>query len=655
MAVYFRKGLEIPEPSDYSSSEDDDMTYFTDLYEHEHNLPESVRVINKILNSLVDRAWEDISKQDKIREEAEATKKVPVLSPCKEYTIPCRTNAIVCSDDGLYLFLGHAHGLSVISTSTLTCVTTWKDERVELTSISCASLENCTHLLCTVDDMGIARLFVHRTENIYFIKVLNETDDINQRHICTKFEVSKSGDFGAAVMTSSGSVWLDVYRFPQELWLKELEIKQATHTHAPTEVKLSPIVLLMKIKPPEIPAGTSLKSPFDVLQKTGDGTIIGSGQNHMISSFQWENQEVAFRKMFAKYLSTHPMTPSQQKPKGPSCTFHFLLHEGLCPLPGGTKPTRDFPIVLCLWWSGSNNLLQYLLVKTTKEKTDVEPRPDILWPNSQEILCSAVSACTRFIVLGLVSQLVTVWDRRFEMYLFFTSSGGAVCPYANIVIPGDSALCRLKLILQSPEQLQVTPLHQGPFLPKLQFLVTCRSGACYSVTTRHGGHSQIAAFIERPADPGSFATVVEPMPFLKSLALLMQRNGQVSVWEMDDAAPVFIINLPQTHVLGPVWKPVHVLDPVQQNLYIRGDRKTSLEEVMDKEEGDSTLFLYSFAQCSVLDLYRIPWPATIETRATLSGLEEACNLYIQERFDSLEERNRNFAIHWKRLQKRVFE
>ncbi|XP_065145196.1 WD repeat-containing protein 93 [Paramisgurnus dabryanus] len=646
MAVYLRKGLEIPEPSDYSSSEDDDMTYFTDLYEHEHKLSESVRVINKILNSLVDRAWEDISKQDKIREEAEATIKVPVLSPSKEYTLPGRTNAIVCSDDGLYLFLGHAHGLSVISTSTLTCVRTWTDERVELTSISCASLENCTHLLCTVDDMGIARLFVHRTENIYFIKVLNETDDINQRHICTKFEVSKRGDFGAAVMTSSGSVWLDVYRFPKELWLKELEIKQTTHTHTPTEVKLSPIVLLMKIKPPEIPAGTSLKSPFEVLQKTGDGTIIGSGQNHMISSFQWENQEVAFQKMFAKYLSTYPMTQSQQKPDGPSnCTFHFLLHEGLCPLPGGAKSTRDFPIVLCLWWSGSNNLLQYLLVKTAKEKTDVEPRPDILWPNSQEILCSAVSACTRFIVLGLVSQLVTVWDRRF------------VCPYANIVIPGDSPLCRLKLILRNPEQLQVAPLHLGPFLPKLQFLVMCRSGACYSVTTRHGGHSQIVEFIKRPGDPASFATVVEPVPFLKSLALLMQRNGQVSVWEMDDAAPVFLINLPQTHLLGPVWEPVHVLDPVQQNLYIRGDRKTSLEAVMDKEVGDGTLFLYSFSQCSVLDLYRIPLPAAIEkeTRDTLSGLEEACNLYIQERFDSLEERNRNFAIQWEQLQKRVFE
>lgn len=50
----------------------------------------------------------------------------------------------------------------------------------------------------------------------------------------------------------------------------------------------------------------------------------------------------------------------------------------------------------------------------------------------------------------------------------------------------------------------------------------------------------------------------------------MQRDGQVSVWDSKDAAPVFILTLPQTHVLGPLWDPVYVLDPVQQNLYIRG-------------------------------------------------------------------------------------
>lgn len=30
------------------------------------------------------------------------------------------------------------------------------------------------------------------------------------------------------IIEASGSVWLDVYRFPRDLWLKELETKQVT-------------------------------------------------------------------------------------------------------------------------------------------------------------------------------------------------------------------------------------------------------------------------------------------------------------------------------------------------------------------------------------------------------------------------------------------
>lgn len=70
------------------------------------------------------------------------------------FLVLSRTDSIVCSENGLYPFLGHIHGLLIISTSTHTCVRTWQDERVELTSVSCASLGNATHLSCTVDDMG---------------------------------------------------------------------------------------------------------------------------------------------------------------------------------------------------------------------------------------------------------------------------------------------------------------------------------------------------------------------------------------------------------------------------------------------------------------------------------------------------------------------
>ncbi len=54
----------------------------------------------------------------------------------------------------------------------------------------------------------------------------------------------------------------------------------------------------------------------------------------------------------------------------------------------------------------------------------------------------------------------------------------------------------------------------------------------------------------------------------------MQRNGQVSMWEAENKAPVFILNLPPTHVLGSLREPVCLLEPVQQKLYITGKLQT---------------------------------------------------------------------------------
>lgn len=44
---------------------------------------------------------------------------------------------------------------------------------------------------------------------------------------------------------------------------------------------------------------------------------------------------------------------------------------------------------------------------------DAEPVPDVLWPHEKEIVCSAVSSCTRYIAVGLDDGLVSVWDRKF--------------------------------------------------------------------------------------------------------------------------------------------------------------------------------------------------------------------------------------------------
>lgn len=89
MAVNVTPGLEIPEPSDYSSCEDDDdaLTYFTDLHQSDKNRPEPARMIDKLLNNLVDSAWEVISEQEKIDKDAQAAGQIPVLNATKEMKV----------------------------------------------------------------------------------------------------------------------------------------------------------------------------------------------------------------------------------------------------------------------------------------------------------------------------------------------------------------------------------------------------------------------------------------------------------------------------------------------------------------------------------------------------------------------------------------
>lgn len=86
MAVNVTPGLVIPEPSEYSSCEDD-VTYFTDLHQPDNNLPEPARTIDKLLNNLVDSTWEVISKQEKTERDAQAPRQIPLLNATKEMKV----------------------------------------------------------------------------------------------------------------------------------------------------------------------------------------------------------------------------------------------------------------------------------------------------------------------------------------------------------------------------------------------------------------------------------------------------------------------------------------------------------------------------------------------------------------------------------------
>ncbi|TNN44131.1 hypothetical protein EYF80_045682 [Liparis tanakae] len=72
------------------------------------------------------------------------------------YTREASTNCLACSEDGRYLGLGHALGLSVWSASSLLCAAEWKQDALEVTSIQMTAMDQSAYMLGAVDDMGLS-------------------------------------------------------------------------------------------------------------------------------------------------------------------------------------------------------------------------------------------------------------------------------------------------------------------------------------------------------------------------------------------------------------------------------------------------------------------------------------------------------------------
>ncbi|XP_035855216.1 WD repeat-containing protein 93 [Sander lucioperca] len=557
-------------------------------------------------------------------------KKTPSLELYSATQLPESTNCLACSEDGKYLSLGHSQGLSVWCASSLICAAEWLQDTLEITSIQMTRMAERAYLLGTVDDMGVARVLAYHREGIHLLSVINIMENINKRSICLTFELSEGGDYGAASISCNSIVWLEVYHFPSETWLKELdkrEREQDPNLSGDLDVKLSPVAMVIKIKPPKIPAGTALDDPLKVLQMTDFFTHCLALDVDTSSSRQWEEQSFDTSAGKTKETDESPRRPTQ----------HFLLPCGQ--FPGDSKAKSQpagLPIAVCVWWGGSHHLLQYLLQKAPKNKPDVEPMPDVLWPNAKEILCSAVSRCTRYIALGLDDALACVWDRQ---------SGSPLS--VVLVSAADSAFFRMQFVDYWPD----SPDDSLTFTAaKVYLLVLCKSGAMHTVTTGRGAQSCTVQLSERPKDSGDLPTVTASVPFLQSLSLVVQRNGKMFLQDVINKTTVCFLIPPTTHLIATPCNPVYALNSKQQTLFIQGDQNPSCSP--SSEEGSqSQLFFFRFGEADIIKQYVVSLPDSPRQQNTLScvNLEETCNLYLHQRALSVEERNKAIMQTWKQL------
>ncbi|XP_044056621.1 WD repeat-containing protein 93 isoform X3 [Siniperca chuatsi] len=558
-------------------------------------------------------------------------KKTPTLELSSATQLPESTNCLACSEDGRYLSLGHSQGLSVWCASSLICVAEWLQDRLEITFTQMTRMAETTYLLGTVDDMGVARVFAYHCEGIHLLCVINIMENINKRSICLTFELSEGGDYGAASIGCNSALWLEVFHFPTEAWLKELKMalsqKQDPNSSGDVDVKWSPATVVIKVKPPKIPAGTALDGPLEVLQMTDLLTHCLALDVDTSNSHQWEELSFNTDAGITKETNESPRR----------CTHHFLLPCGQFPVDGKAKSQPGLPVAVCVWWSGSHNLLQYLLKKAPKNKpADVEPMTDVLWPNAKEILCSAVSRCTRYIALGLDDALVCVWDRQ---------SGSPLS--VVLVSETDSAFFRMQFVdywLSAEDSQTFTAA-------KVHLLVLCKSGAIHTVTTGRGTQTCTMQHTERPKESRDLPTVTASVPFLPSLSLVMQRNGKMFLQDVISKTTVCFLIPPTSHLIATPCNPVYALNTREQTLFIKGDQDPSCS-ASSKEGSQSQLFIFCFGESEIIKQYIVSLPDSPRQQKTLScvTLEETCNLYLQQRALFVDERNKAVRQTWKQLQ-----
>ncbi|EMP29183.1 WD repeat-containing protein 93 [Chelonia mydas] len=543
MPVYIRKHpLEIPPPSekDWIKKDEEENFFLQDPDQIFDSLPQPFRMINKLVTLVFEHAWEIIEKKEALRE-AQTLKVQPKLYlPTAEFQVMGRTNCLAAS--GQHVFVGLSTGLAVFSMPNCKRVCAWESAKLEICAIRTSNLGNETHLLITVDEMGLARLFYFYKDSLLLIKVLNEVES----------------------PMSANRV----------------------------ETKLSPPVLLLKVRSPKPLTGSTFKSPLEALMKTDDGSVIGLGQNHVIKDYQWEQQDAIFRSTFQKHLERES-EPDNKEEKPSHAVFHFLLPGRILQIGPEIKAQPDVPTGITVHWKGSHNLCLYLLTRPSKEKTGF--------------------------------------------------------PLAVTALP-EGCLSRTIHFLQT----STAPTDQLP-RPKVQLLVLCTDGSLHLVIISGPRESRTVLLADRPSPrKRGWPCKCSPCSFCALLlfqVLVFSWDGTVCLTDTAAPRPVCHFITPPSHTVASPWQPVFTVDTTNHGLLLRGDEQQQQAgpqtQTKDKQ---SSIFLFNFDSYLSMEVFpAVPEPPP-ESLQHLPWVER-CDIFLRDRLQRLPGLSQQVPKCWSQLRK----
>lgn len=645
MPVYIRKGpSEIPPGSekDWANEEQEEDYFLRDPDQSQDCLPQPYRMIAKVVELLIDQTVELINVRQQDREEEKLKAKISVLQPTAEIQVFRRVNCMAI--EGSYLFVGLSEGLAVYSLTDREWICGWDANKVEVCNLTVCQVQNEVYFLSTVDDMGIARLFYFSEENLSFLKTFNEPEDISKRTNCITFHLSQGADYAGVLLEGVGECCLEVYKLPKEIWLKELESSQTappTPNASPSDTqsssmpvmadpKITQPALLMKIRPPKPLAGSIFKSVQEAVQKNEDSSAFGTGQNHLISSHQWDQQDSIFMGLFEKYLKLD-LPSTQDGRMSRNTMFHFLQHNKIMHS-DSEQMNAAIPNAIIVHWDACQNHLMYLLGKQTKDRTDGDIKPDVVWPCAAPIKFSAISSCSTYFVFGLEDETLTVWDMKHSGF-----------PIGVVVLPEGKSLGHLHF-------LQHMPYNGGPpAVPRVQVVVWCTDKSLYLVTAAGGKEPSLVLIHDSTGPSEELISAVVPVPSLPNAIILFYRSGMIKLLDVAERQLVCQFGLPYLYKVAFPWQPVYVLDAMNHCFFLKANENTVSGEILTNEK--STCSVFAFSLEGLESMVKTQQPAVLPSQSLL--WDERCKSLFQMRLQGFSERRKQIAETWSLLRKQA--
>nr|XP_028562644.1 WD repeat-containing protein 93 [Podarcis muralis] len=678
MPVFLRKQpLDIPSPTekDWIKKDEEEDIYLKDPYEFRDTLPQPYRMINKLVNLLLERTWEIVEGPQPLQETRQPKVPPPKYPPSSEFQVEGRANCMVAA--GEFIFIGFSMGLSVFSIPTCekpTCekVCAWEAVNVEICAIKVSNFGSSSYLIGSVDELGIARLFYFFKENLLSIKAINEVEDISKRNTCVALELSRGADYaGFLLQAGSSEAWLEIYRLPKDSWLKETEnaqnvalttpantkdmkVNQATlpekagvevdkkNKKAPEiqglvaeevdpqvllsrlESRLIPPVLLLKIRSPKPFAPSTFKHPYEALMKSDDGSVIGLGYNHMLKESQWERQEAIFSSTFQQYLETEDeLEIKEEKPC--NAMFHFHLPGRTLPVGTEFRAEPGMPIALSVHWSRSHNLCFYFLSRPAKEKIDSDPKPDMVWPCASPLTYSAVTHCSCYLAFACEDGTITVWEKSIGFPLSVT-----VLPDGYVIRSIQFMPCLPSLCEKAPGSSEVLAS------TKVKLLVLCTDGSLHMITS---GAKEFDTKQLGPETPNQTITAIATISSLPDTVLLFFWDGTVILMDTTTEDYISQFIMPPSYKVATSWQPVFSVDTQGQYLLLQGVKQQT-----------ETIFIFDFTTYPFMEAFALKAEDQPESLAVaVLPWDKRCNIFLKDSLQRLSTISQQMPECWSLL------